>query len=408
MNRNVPKLRFKGFDNEWKEKKLGQITKLTDGVHFTPEYVESGVPFWSVETLASGAKPKFITKQAHDLAIKRCHPQLNDILITRIGTLAKSKVITTNNELSIYVSVALIKASKEFNSKFMKQYFDSNFYYKEFLSKSLLTATPKKINMEDLKGTRVNIPSLQEQEKIANFLTKVDSLIEEQDGKVQDLGLYKKGMMQKIFSQEIRFKEDNGCEYPEWEEKKLGEIISKATLGGNYENTDVITQYPLIKMGNIDRGIINLKKIEYIPKNINIDPKDKLKIGDLLFNTRNTLDLVGKVAIWRDELETAYYNSNLLRIEFKKCIIASNFFMNYAFNSYHILSQLKAIATGTTSVAAIYGRDLNVVKFNIPCLEEQTKIANFLSNIDLIIEQEKNKLEDLRRLKKGLLQQMFV
>ena len=82
--------------------------------------------------------------------------------------------------------------------------------------------------------------------------------------------------------------------------------------------------YPLIKMGNLNRGSINLSKIEYIPEDELIDSQDIIQFGDLFFNTRNTLDLVGKVAIWRNELPIAYYNSNLLKLEFE-----NNFYMNF-------------------------------------------------------------------------------
>ena len=196
-------IRFKDENGEeypeWEEKKIGNITKITDGVHFTPEYVDNGIPFWSVETIVSGANPKFITREAHNLAIKRCHPEKNDILITRIGSLAKSKVISSNEELSIYVSVALIKASDKFNSKFMKQYFDSEIYLKEFLSKSLLTATPKKINMEDLKTTKVILPCLEEQRKIAKVLSNIDLILEKQNMKLEELREWKKGLLQNMF-----------------------------------------------------------------------------------------------------------------------------------------------------------------------------------------------------------------
>ncbi len=220
----TPKLRFKEFSGEWKSKRLGKITKLTDGVHFTPTYVESGVPFWSVETIVSNANPKYITEEAHNDAIKRCYPQLNDILLTRIGTLAKPKLIDWNEEFSIYVSLALIKASDNYNSKFARYYFETEYYQKDFLSKSLLTATPKKINMEDLKQTNISLPSKEEQEKIASFFSLIDDKISLQGEKVEALKDYKKGMMQKIFSRELRFKDDDGRDYPEWEEKKLGEV----------------------------------------------------------------------------------------------------------------------------------------------------------------------------------------
>jgi hypothetical protein len=110
----------------------------------------------------------------------------------------------------------------------------------------------------------------------------------------------------------------------DWEVKSVGSLLKRGRLGGNYQNLDVETPYPLIKMGNIDRGFIDTSEIQYISPGVTPDASDRLRCGDLLFNTRNTLDLVGKVAIWKDELPVAYYNSNLMRLEFDPDQICSN------------------------------------------------------------------------------------
>lgn len=201
----------------------------------------------------------------------------------------------------------------------------------------------------------------------------------------------------------LRFKEFSG----DWESKKFKDIIKETRLGGNYVNTENKTNYPLIKMGNISRGKIDLSKIEYIPEVEIIDENDKLKHGDLLFNTRNTLDLVGKVSVWKNELNLAYYNSNLMKLTFDEKFIDNNYFMNYLFNTRTVLSRLKAIATGTTSVAAIYTRDLQNIKLEFPCLEEQEKIASFFSLIDDKISLQGEKVEALKDYKKGMMQKIF-
>ena len=105
----VPKLRFSGFDDEWKKVKLSEICEVQDGTHSTPNYVDEGVPFYSVETITSDVPPKFISPEEHQKLIKRCEPKFGDILLTRIGTLAKSKIVDWSDEFSIYVSLALIK-----------------------------------------------------------------------------------------------------------------------------------------------------------------------------------------------------------------------------------------------------------------------------------------------------------
>ncbi len=183
---------------------------------------------------------------------------------------------------------------------------------------------------------------------------------------------------------------------------ELGDALIGYSLGGNYANSCDVTSNPLIKMGNLGRGYINTEKVEYIQNNEMITDDNKLEIGDLLFNTRNTLDLVGKVAIWRGELERAYFNSNIMRMVFD-----NNYYMNYALNTKKSLTKLKAIASGTTSVAAIYTKDLKKIKIWIPSIKEQTKISDFLSSVDDKITLLNKQYDLLCRYKKEMLQKVF-
>ncbi|NOU24103.1 MAG: restriction endonuclease subunit S [Methylotenera sp.] len=196
----------------------------------------------------------------------------------------------------------------------------------------------------------------------------------------------------------LRFKEFN----EPWIDETIGKLIHEFRLGGDYSNSETETPFPLIKMGNLDRGTIKLNKIEFIEESEVADPKDKIVFGDLFFNTRNTLDLVGKVAIWKNELPCAYYNSNLMLMKF-----SNNFFMNFRLNSPVAVKKLRAIATGTTSVAAIYNKDLFQIKLETPSLTEQTKIANFLTAVDEKITQLTQKHDLLNQYKNGVMQQIF-
>ena len=194
----------------------------------------------------------------------------------------------------------------------------------------------------------------------------------------------------------------------DWEVKKLGEILKEYSLGGNYENNSEESGIPLIKMGNIGRGKIDLSKIEYLPKNVNYSKNDILKYNDILFNTRNTLDLVGKVSIWKNEALFALYNSNLLRLYFKEDFVENNDYVNFQFNSEITLANLKKYATGTTSVAAIYTKDLLKLKFLLPPLPEQKKIADCLSTWDVAIEKQSQLINALTQRKKALMQQLLT
>lgn len=194
----------------------------------------------------------------------------------------------------------------------------------------------------------------------------------------------------------------------EWDAPQLGNILKSTQLGGNYKNSERETSWPLIKMGNLGRGSINLAKLEFVERSQPPSSKDRLRRDDVLFNTRNTLDLVGKVALWRDELPEAYFNSNIMRMEFDDAFVSSNRFMNYILNTPRSLRSLRGIAIGTTSVAAIYGRDLVKVPVPLPTIAEQEAIAEALGDVDAWIESLEQLVVKKRHLKQAAMQQLLT
>ena len=195
----------------------------------------------------------------------------------------------------------------------------------------------------------------------------------------------------------------------DWETPELGEVLSSTQLGGNYKNGEQETNWPLIKMGNLGRGGIVLEKLEYIYQPVPPDDRDRLSADNILFNTRNTLDLVGKVAIWRNELPVAYFNSNIMRMDFDETRVHSHPLMNYALNSALALRELRGIAIGTTSVAAIYGRDLVKLRIPLPPTKaEQEAIAGALSDADALIESLEKLTAKKRQIKQGAMQELLT
>ena len=402
---NVPKLRFAEFNTKWDKKNLEKYGELVRGLTYSPDDIrEEGLLVLRSSNIKNNEFTLNIDNVYVDMQIKEEYlTQKNDILIcVRNGSkrlIGKSTII--NNSLEYATHGAFMSVFRGKYNKFIYHWMQTPLYYKQVHKN--LGATINSINGSDLKKFKTYFPQKQEQEKIASFLSYVDKKLEKLEKKIALQEKYKKAMMQKLFSQEIRFKTDDGSDFPDWKEKKFKDFVLDYRLGGNYANSEEETRYPLIKMGNISRGKINLKKIEFIKECEEISNIDIIKYGDIFFNTRNTLDLVGKVAIWRNELPLAYYNSNLMWMKFE-----NNFFMNYRLNSYQGLKVLRRIATGTTSVAAIYTKDLLKIKLEIPSLKEQQKIANFLSSLDKKIEATKKQKQKANEFKKGLLQQMFV
>lgn len=148
---------------------------------------------------------------------------------TRIGDIGTPALVNTNEQYAYYVSLALIKCSRELFPNWLVQAILSNGFQKQLYKRTLHVAFPKKINKGEIGECIVNYPCIEEQEKIAGFLSKVDELINECEGEVKDLEEQKKGLMQKIFSQQIRFKDSNNNPYPDWEEKYVNEVCDIST-----------------------------------------------------------------------------------------------------------------------------------------------------------------------------------
>jgi type I restriction enzyme S subunit len=198
----LPKLRFPEFRDagEWEEKSLKQISSaIFDGTHQTPTYTKEGIPFFSVENIISGNKNKFISKEDYLIATSKNKPEKGDVLITRIGNIGFSTIVDWDYEFSIYVTLAVVKKAEQFDSYYLHSFFQSERYQTEIRSKSLLNAVPCKINMDELRETKVLLPTPKEQQKIANCLTSLDDLITAQTQKLAALKTHKKGLMQQLF-----------------------------------------------------------------------------------------------------------------------------------------------------------------------------------------------------------------
>lgn len=187
-----------------------------------------------------------------------------------------------------------------------------------------------------------------------------------------------------------------------WKQRKFGDVLVSIQTGTNKLGSDRNSGQPLLKMGNLQSGYFDLSKLEFLENKA--EPENIVKQGDFFFNTRNTLELVGKGATWFGESNKYAFNSNIARFTLKD---VNTGFFNYLYNTNYVKKQIRARAMGTTSVAAIYPRSLKSVDIVIPNMEEQIKLSNLFMNLDSTITLQQRKLNSLQKLKKGLLQKMF-
>jgi type I restriction enzyme, S subunit len=287
---------------------------------------------------------KMLSKKG--FAISRCFPK-GSILFVCIGsTIGKcgiaAKDLTSNQQINAVIPMSAFSADY--------------IYYALSAAASAIKAQAGEqavpiVNKTQFSETAFSLPpTLAEQRAIAEALSDADALIESLEQLIAKKRVIKQGAMQELLTGKRRlpgFEVKAGYKQTEvgvipndWDIPELGAILKSMQLGGNYKNSARETGWPLIKMGNLDRGSIKIDQLEFIDSSQPPASRDRLKQDDVLFNTRNTLDLVGKVAIWRRELREAYFNSNIMRMEFDKERVSSNHFMNYVLNTPQSLKSL--------------------------------------------------------------------
>lgn len=394
---NVPKLRFPEFSDGWEMKKLGEVAAIYDGTHQTPNYVNSGVKFVSVENINDIENTnKFITTDAFEKEYK-IKPKKDDILMTRItaGIIGATAVVKNNDPLGYYVSLALIRIKNDYDVNFLCQRIESREFKHELHKRIIHVAFPKKINLGDISDCNVYYTTLPEQTKIADFLSAVDKKLSLLKKKKSLLEVYKKGVMQKIFNLELRFKKDDGSDFEDWEEKRLGEVGTFFS-GGTPLTTK--RQYFGGEIAFIRSGEINSNKTEQFitDEGLKNSSAKMVEIGDLLYALYGATS--GEVAI--SKIKGAI-NQAVLCI---RTDLDNRFLHNFLLLNKEII--IKTYLQG--GQGNLSGEIIKSVTIPIPTLPEQEKIANFLSSIDAKIGLEVERINHLEGWKKGLLQGMFV
>lgn len=223
---------------DWKIENLSTLSnQIIDGTHYTPIYTDKGVPFLRVTDLQNNDidfnKVKYISEEEHRFLIKRCYPQINDLLLSKNGTIGIPKVIDWDWEFSVFVSLALIKIKHNcIDSVFLKEIFESNIIDNQIREQSK-QGTVTNLHLEEIRKFLIPLPPLPEQQKIAQALNDTDDLILSLQKLIEKKKAIKQGAMQEL----LKPKED-------WETKKLGEIAFIKTGSKNNQDKDESGQYP--------------------------------------------------------------------------------------------------------------------------------------------------------------------
>jgi type I restriction enzyme S subunit len=391
----VPNLRFPEFTEEWETKKLGEIAdKVNSGK--TPlggeaVYTKEGVLFIRSQNVNNDGleldNSVFIPESVNN-QMKNSIVRSNDILLNITGaSLGRSCVVPEDFKMgNVNQHVCIIRLKQNYNPRFVQPIFSS--YKGQNIFNSLQTGSGREgLNFESIKGIKLSIPQKNEQVKIGKLLSLIDDRISTQNKIINDLKTLKTATAKKIFSQELRFKDDNGNDFPEWEVREVGEVF-KITRGNVLAMNLVSNQcnekntYPVYSSQTKNNGLAGY-------------------YTDFLFEDAITWTTDGANAGDVNYRSGKFYCTNVCGV-----LISNEGYANSC-----IAELINSVSKNYVSYVGnpkLMNGVMSEIKIPFPSLPEQTKIANFLSAIDSKIDMENQLLQKLEEQKKYLLQNMFV
>lgn len=420
--------------HQWSCTKLKFHTKkIIDGAHFTPTYIEKSnesIPFLRVTDLHSKEilldNVKYIPLQEHTELIKRCNPEIGDLLLSKNGTIGLMKIIDWKWEFSIFVSLCLLKFEYSLINKFFYYFFESNIVDRQLFESSQKTSVSN-LHLEKIKELRLTLPPIEEQIQITNYLdqktNQIDVLISKKQQFISLLHEERTAVINQTVTKGLDPKvkmKDSGIEWlgkiPEhWEIKKLKNIFN--TGKGLTITKENLTDegIPCVNYGEIhskfgfelDTNIHKLKcvDLEYLDS----DERSLIKNGDFVFaDTSEDIVGAGNFTYLKSDDKTfaGYHTVTLKPFE----IIESRFFA-YEFDSLMFRTQIRQSVKGI-KVFSITQSILKNVNLWIPPVKEQIQIINFLdietNRIDTIISKTNQEIELLKEYKTALISEVVT
>lgn len=376
----VPKLRFGEFEDGWTIQNFSKVLNLISGQHLSPKEYNTevqGIPYFTGPSDFTNNIDH--VKKWTTLSTKKANK--GSILITVKGSGVGQHMYLNLSEVAMGRQLMALESSTTSTELVFHILPNYQPQFEKLASGNMIPG----LSRTDILTSKVTLPSLPEQEKIAAFLTSVDDRIDQLKRKKSLLQDYKKGAMQKLFSQELRFKDEQGNDFPDWKVKKLGEVCRvKKGSQLNKEHLEDSGAYPAINGGVSPSGFTDN------------------------FNSKaNTITISegGNSCGFVNYIKTRFWSGgHCYSLEDLGSMIRNDFlFQILKFSERRIM----ALRVGS-GLPNIQKKDINNAPVILPSLPEQTKIANFLSSLDQKIEQIDTQITQTQTFKKGLLQQMFV
>lgn len=383
-------MRFPGFVGEWERKKLGELSQLITKGTTPKRFTDQGVRYVKIESFNENSidieKCVFIDEFTHNKELKRSILKEGDILFAIAGaTIGKTNIVTkailpanTNQAL------AIVRLNQKENKNFIIQILKSLIMQK-YIKESISVGAQPNLNLEQMSNFSFCYPNFDEQTKIASFLSLVDERIQTQNKIIDNLKVSKSAIAKKIFSQELRFKDENGNDFYEWTKVVLESVcdIKKGTQF-NREELKEFGSYPCLNGGISPSGF-----------------------SEKYNTSKNTITISegGNSCGFVNFMKTKFWlGGHCYKVVIYNEINLLYFYQLLKFNEQNLMNL--RVGSGLPNIQL---KDLKRFSIEISLSErEQTKIANFLSSIDTKIDVETQLLQKLKAQKKFLLQNMFV
>ena len=402
-----PEIRFKNDDGNnypnWEDKKLDNVFKFYKGKGISKiELSEEGIPciiygelYTKYREVIGVVKSKTNIKK--ELLFMS---EIGDILIPSSGETQKD-IATASTVMEKNVALGgdinILRSKETINSPYVSYYLK---HIKNIeISKLSQGNSVVHLYSKQLSNLKIEIPSLEEQQKIGDFFMLLDKRIEQQEQKIALLKDYKKAMMQKIFSQKIRFKDENGNDYPDWEEKKLGEIVYR----NSKKNKD--QKYTLIQSISNKYGFVNQEDYFEDRRVGSLDVSNYYVINNGCFAYNPSRIDVGSLA-YKNDNDISIISPLYVSFKGNAKHINDKFLLGWLF-SHKFVGKLGRLFEGSVRNTLSY-ENLSTIDIETPCIAEQEKIALFLEVINDSIENQKELLDEIIKEKTALLNKMFI
>ena len=398
---NIPKLRFPEFKGEWEEKRIQDFAECCAGA--TPDtkkdeyWIDGTIPWMSsgeVNNTFIYSTEKKITQLGYDKTSTKLLPS-NTVVIALAGQgKTRGTVAITRIELCTNQSLCAVLPDINLNSEYLFYFLSSQ--YKQLRNSSTGGDDSRGgLNLKIIGNFRLPYTTLTEQQKIADFLSNVDSIITAETKILNTLQKKKKALMQKLFTQQLRFKSEDGTNFPAWEEKKLGDVCE--TYSGGTPKSGTAEYYggeiPFIRSGEISSNKTELFLTEKGMENSSAKMVSKGDILYALYGANSGLCSISKI--------DGAINQAILCIKTNE---NKRFLCNYLqYQREYFYSTYLQGGQGNLS-----GKLVESFIIPLPCIEEQQKIADCLSSIDSLIQTQQKVVTTWQQRKKALLQQMFI